>query len=174
MVDPYTRAQVYLGYSHNRIHEGSAFYAQHIDSSMADTDTIKLLLVTPDTTTWIHLIWGMDTTGNCTVEFYEACTTSNDGTALSIYNRQRNSALTPSLVVKHTPTVTNNGTLLQSFYSGSSGRFVTEAVESRNENEWILKQNTKYLIQLTAHASIKGRLFCNWSEQSYRGLEGWQ
>lgn len=170
MIDPYTRGQVQLAYCHHEIHEGNLFYIERVDATMVDTNKIEIVIVTPNTTKWPHAFIGVSVTGASTLQIYEGVVTSADGTAMTEANRNRNSSAEATVVVTHSPTIDDVGTLLQTKYCGATGKFSADGEDQRNENEWILKQNTKYLLRLTANAEIKGKLFCNWYESAYRGL----
>ena len=174
MIDPYTRGLVNVAYPHYQTHQGNAYAAQVTDESLSATDTLKMLMITADSTDWVHLVWGLNVTGEATIQFLEAVTVSAEGTAVTALNRNRNSANTPGTTVKKNPTVTDNGTQLISLYCGTTGLHINEAQISQNECEWILKPDTKYVLALTAHGDLKARIFCEWSEHAYRGLEGWQ
>lgn len=170
MIDEYTRTLVQLDFSHHEIHDGDMFYAECVNALMEENDKIELIFVTPNTTKWMHAFIGVSVTGATTLQIYEGVVTSNDGDAISEVNRNRNSSNEATVVITHSPTITNNGTLIQTKYCGATGKFSADGEDQRNENEWILKQNTKYLLCLTAGASIKGKVFCNWYEHSFQGF----
>jgi len=173
MIDEYTRTPINIGYPHSRIHAGNSFFAQVIDDSMAADDVLMLLLVTADSDDWVHLIWGVNVTAESKIEFFEGVTYSSAGSDVTPVNRNRNSANTSATTAKKNPTITDNGTLLETLFCGTTGLHLTESSNSRNENEWILKPDTKYLLKVTALGSMKARLYGNWSEHTSLGFEGW-
>ena len=77
---------------------------------------------------------------------YEAVTTSNNGTTLDVFNRDRNSGSTATIIAFHTPTVTGTGTRIRCWHAGSGRNF---GGGDRGSHEFILKQNTKYLFRIT-------------------------
>ena len=170
MLDEMTRALVMISYEHHEIHEGSLFYAEFVDATMVDTNKLELIIVTPDTTRHAHMFFGVSVTGASTTQIYQDVTTSADGTAVTRKNRHGNSSNTATVVVTHTPTITNDGALFQTKYCGATGKFSADGEDQRSENEWLLKQNTKYLFRLTADANIKGKIFCNWYEHIHWGF----
>lgn len=164
--NPSTDALVILEHAAHEVLDGNSFYVEYVDITMDDTNTIMILLVTPNTTKYAHAIVGCAGTKGLTLQFYEDTTTTDDGTALTEFNRNRNSSIAATVVATHTPTIGANGTLLQTRYAGSSGKYA-EAGASRGLNEWILKANTKYLLKLTAHEdTMKARLYANWHEHT--------
>ena len=168
-IDTSTHSMLVMCYSYSELHNGHSFCVEYLDSTMADTNTITLLLVTTTGTCHIHSVVGADTTGESTLEFFEAPTVSSNGTALTVYNRKRDND-TSSNLAYHTPSLSNNGTLLQTKYLGSAGVGQSSVGgDERNINEWILKADTKYLLKLTAHASLKGRIYINWYEHTCKG-----
>jgi len=173
MIDEYTRASVNIDYPHHQIHDGNSYFAEVINTEMSTDDTLMLMLVTADSNDWVHLIWGGNVTAEALVQFYEGVTYSSAGSAVTIVNRHRNSAATSATVAKKDPTITDYGTLLTTLFCGTTGLHLTESSNSRNENEWILKPNTKYLLKITAQGAMKGRLYGNWSEHTSLGFEGW-
>ena len=139
-----------IEYEHHEIHAGSSFMVTYFDADVDATETADLLLVTPNTTKWGHLIWSIEGTLITTVYIYEGATTSADGTALSEINQDRNSLTTATIVATHTPSVTGTGTeiYVKSFGTASGGPSTRSGGLSHADQEVILKQNTKYLIRV--------------------------
>jgi len=81
------------------------------------------------------------------VDFYEAPTTTDDGTAVTSKNNKRNSTNEAGLLIYDAPTVTDDGELLESIMA--TGTKQSGALGSEGSNEWILKPDTKYLIRIT-------------------------
>lgn len=151
--------------AHHEIHEGRHFKADRQDTSLATDETIELLLTTPDTTRWAHFLLTMQSTGEVVVELYEGTTVSAEGTAITPINRNRNSDTASVVVVTHTPTITSDGTKLTENWIGTTGFKEDIGDRTRGDNEIILKQNTKYLIRLTAVGNgIKGAIGGDWYE----------
>lgn len=151
-LDASTHAIEVIDYAHHEIHAGSHYKAGYgvINQSLVTDDTVTLLFVTPNTTTWAHWELTAQATGFCRIDVYTGTTTSADGTAVTIWNRNQNSTNTPGVVVKHTPTVTSDGTKMVTKFIGGTGFKADVGGEARGDSEFILKQNTKYLIRATA------------------------
>ena len=164
-IDSMTRAINTISHAHHEIHEGSHFKADRQDIALSTTDTIELLLTTPDTTKWVHFLLTMQSTGEVVVELYEGTTVSAEGTAITPINRNRNSATKSVVVVTHTPSVSSDGTKLTENWIGTTGFKEDIGDTLRDNSEIILKQNTKYLIRLTAVGDgIKGAIGGDWYE----------
>lgn len=147
-LDTSTYAANVIQYDHHEIHGGRAFvYCEQ--NTLGNEGTRDILLVTPNTTRWSHLTFGFRSSGEANFVFYEGTTTSDDGTAVTPMNRNRNSDHTAGMLVYHTPTVSAVGTQLCTRHFGA-GR---TPGEERGISEWVLRQNTKYLIRVTSEAA---------------------
>jgi len=159
-MDEASRALLTIDYAHHEIHGGS-FFSAFYDADKSIGETMDILIVTPNTTKWAHLVFEVENESECAMGLYEAVTASNNGTGLTEFNRDRNSATAATVAVFHTPTVSDTGTQIYGWHSGS-GR--GNGSNDRAKNEFILKQNTKYLLRCTATAAgwIAARL--SWYE----------
>ena len=137
---------------HAEVHEGEHYCVSHYDSDTDTDGTVIVHCITPDTAARIHVIFSVEVSSHALFEIYENPTTSNNGTALTAYNSDRNSANTTTSLWFHTPTVSNAGTLLLTRVLGSSGANPTGARGSAlsRGDEFILKQNEQYLFRVTA------------------------
>ena len=121
---------------------------------------------TSNTTKWAHMTVTVSASDPAEAIINEAPTLadSGDGSDLSVYNRDRNSSKTSTLQsLEDTPTVgsltkmneaewtavgVSSGTELEHIYlAGGSGPRAVGGT-SRASQEWILKQNTIYVIYL--------------------------
>lgn len=126
------------------ITNGNAY--SHADiHTLGNNVTYYHLLIVPNTATRIRFSFNIASTGPVKVQFYEAPTTTANGTAADEINRDRNSVNVASMTMFQDPTVTVDGTLLQEFSLGATGGAKAGATETR---VWVLKQNTKYLVKL--------------------------
>lgn len=161
-----TGAAKTITYEHHEVHGGS-FYHAFYQLDLGNGATQDMLIVTPDTTKWGHFTWSVITELEATVYFYEGTTTSADGTSLTVFNRNRNSANTAGITAFHTPTVTGAGTALDTVVAGS-GR--TAGGNTRATNEWILDQNNKYMLRVTNNTANNNQvsMIVNWYEHTDR------
>jgi len=73
---------------------------------------------------------------------------SDNGTQITIYNNDRSSSRTSNAICYKDPTVTSNGTQINAEWVPGERVGKIGAV-SRTQTEWILKQDTNYLIRFT-------------------------
>jgi len=144
-IDSSTETIMMVEYAHHEIHDGTSYTTNHT-ADISNGFNMDILLVTPDTTTYGHMTYEIESELEMDFSLYEDTTTSNNGTTLNIYNRNRNSASTATLTASHTPTVTSVGTKIRTWHTGSKKDF---GGGDRATHEIILKRNTKYLFRLT-------------------------
>jgi hypothetical protein len=155
--DGMTNAVMTIEYEHHEIHGGSMFRAGE-NASLENNGTRSILIVTPDTTKWAHLQYSLSSTLEVEFEFYEDGNITG-GTAVTTYNRNRNSSTVSGVLVYHTPTITTTGTLLAQRREGAGKSAGTQTL---GVAEWILKQNAKYLFRVTSRAGAGTTNYINW------------
>lgn len=144
--DSATYALNTVDYAHHEIHGGSSFVASYI-ANVANAGTINVTITTPDTTKYAHMLWVIGTELESELRFYEGSTITG-GTALAAFNRNRNSSGTSTCVVMGTPTVGTVGSLIFTDHLGGGSAAARFGGETRGVNEWVLKKNTTYTVQL--------------------------
>jgi len=154
---------------HGYIHEGLLFEAGHKFTMAAGT--VAYLRLKTSATKYTHYRnEKISTSGDkLTVELFEAPTITAAGTAIVPVNHNRLCGIASHTTVTHTPTVTGVGTPLYASYLGGgtgqgqarSGDVITE------QNEWVLKRDTEYLIRLTNGSSAENIVQINpiWYEE---------
>jgi hypothetical protein len=130
----------------HQIHEGETHHA--IDQQLTlNATTVKYGITVPVYTPTIaapHLEVAVDTfDGWARVDIYEGATFTG-GTLLTKYNKNRNSATVDATTITKGVTSTN-GTLIDSFFVGGG---VKAASSSGTRDEWVLKSNTIYRIDV--------------------------
>ena len=164
--DENTRALTGIDISHNKLHEGDHYYFDFTSGALNSTDTYELLVVTPNTTKWSHLLFDIQSPLGITFEIFEG-TDSTGGTSITAFNNNRNSVNTSGMTITHTPVITTAGTLIKSRKAGTSTAAFRTSGLIRDDNEFIAKQNTKYLIRITSNVNsnyVSGSLF--WYEHT--------
>lgn len=143
---------------HHEIHCGDSYTAHHV-ADLSNSATIDYVITVPD---WGDPVSGEDPMGNQGVKvahflgeisgeaetqvlFYESPTITANGTALNVRNRNRNSSNTDYLSIYQGATISNVGTELEHSQFGS-GKLVGGGLN--RTDEWILKNNTSYLIRV--------------------------
>jgi hypothetical protein len=158
--DSATNSLQTIDYAHHEIHGGSHFYvADYTD--LGSGSTYNIVIATPNTTKWAHLVFEFNHELETTIVITEGISTDADGTAITEVNNDRNSATTATTVFTHTPTNPTGGTVIWQQRLGSGRK---EGGGSRNDNEIILKQNTKYLVAFTNNSGSASSLTNWWFE----------
>jgi len=141
--------------AHARVHLGEHFRAND-QESLATTATFTYLMITAATPTFTH--WGFkfesETEEGITV--YEGATVSGNGTSISIVNSNRNNSNPGTLAIYATPTVTGNGTIIYRLLIPGSGLAPSSGAVEGSEDEFILKQNTNYIVGVHNYGSLTG------------------
>ena len=144
-IDASTQAQTTIDYEHHEIHSGSSYTADR-EVNLANGASMDILLITPNTTKWAHLIYEIEAQAEMQFYIYEA-PTATAGTAMTIINRNRNVTNPATVTLSHTPTgITPGTTIIRKYHMGAGKAFGGGA---RSAHEFVLKQNTKYLIRMT-------------------------
>ncbi|KKK86696.1 hypothetical protein LCGC14_2760640, partial [marine sediment metagenome] len=149
---------------HHEIHGGDS-YTTHFDNTTTNSDNHRTAVgfKTPNTTERAHLV--IEVTSSAPSEFYilEAPTIDDGvGGQEAIFDRERNSSsITTMIELSGTPTVSTSSTYIEAQLATLVGGLVmshTQLVggtgpkavggDSRGAQEWVLKQNTKYLFVL--------------------------
>jgi len=140
---------VVIDESHYRVHEGQMF--QMFDSrNLIANATHDYLVSAPALPTLVHFTYTFDCTSPMVLSIFEAPTTTANGTALPIFNLNRNSATLPLASVFNAPTVTGTGTLIDGGVCGSGTGAGRVGGEQRNDHEFVLKAATTYLLRSVA------------------------
>ncbi len=138
-----------IDYAHHEIHVGRHFmYTDAI--TLADTATQVYLITTPDTTRWAHIWFDLQGSAITQFELYEGA--DRTGTAAqTIGNNNRNSDIESGLAIhKGVSAGSTDGTLLFIHKGGSANNQSRAGSTTGNDEEIILKQNTKYILKVTS------------------------
>lgn len=147
--DSSTHALVGIDYDHHEIHDGTAFMAATSSGSLASAATHTLAITTPNTAVRVHITNQAESTGEVTIEWIEGVTVTVAGTALTIYNRRRDSATASACTAQINPTFTG-GTTIRTFRTGS-GKTIGGWL--RSTSEWILQPGVTYALRVTSQAA---------------------
>ena len=163
-IDSQTRVLAAIEYEHYNIHEGRSFSCWYLQDVSDTGDKTIITFRTSDTDKWIHLTATASATVMAHFRMYEApVVTDNTGAPLAVYNRDRNSATTSTIIdTSQAPDVANQatyfteatmgdvvgGTELAHEHLGTGEGKKTLGGNTRGEQEWKLKQNTLYAFLL--------------------------
>ena len=136
---------------HQKIHSGNAYV--HSDVHTVGNGATLTHLIKGHATTQCHLrvyTYTVEDTP-CTVVLYEAPTTTDDGTEETWYNANRISSNTADTQLFVGPTVTDNGSEIETVYYPPTGfGFLDTGARGIDiGNEWVFNASTDYLLQLT-------------------------
>jgi hypothetical protein len=152
-VDSATNAIETIDYSHHEVHAGSHFYIGSYSDDIDTNGSVVFCVLTPDTTTWAHMTFSIDSATTTTVEVWEAgsCT---GGTSATPYNNDRNSSYASVLSVSFNPTINSHGSLIDSAKYGTDGIGTNTGFGGtvNRDRETILKQNTVYVYKIISNA----------------------
>ena len=136
-----------LPVEHLEIHEGNSYIASTA-FSLAGAASGSVVIQTPDSDTWAHMIFEINAEGASEARIYETVATTGAGTSMPCINRQRNSSNTSVLTVAHTPTAYSvvGSTLIVDKRAGSGGPYTAASTSIQSRGEIVLKRNTTYLV----------------------------
>lgn len=155
-------AALVIDVDHHEIHCGDSYMAtRSVDLGNGAADTI-ILNVPNESIRRYHMVLAVTSELECNLDIYEGATTVADGTALTQYNRDRNSANTTGITTFHTPNTPAGGTLIETRHWGSGK---SSGGETRGQQEIILKNNTKY--RLVATNSTTSSNYISWEINHY-------
>jgi hypothetical protein len=170
-IDKNTGAQNFIDYDHHELHDGNHYTYTEI-ASLGDAGELEILITTPNTEKWAHMVFEVVGALHTTIEAFETCT-HVAGTAKTPYNNNRNSTNTPGVTLAANGGTGADGTLIFTSQfgidAGGGANRIRSGGTARGDSEWILKQNTKYLLtitSLTAANQIAVRL--SWYEHTNR------
>lgn len=146
-------ALVTIATDHHEIHDGGSYVASRVaDLGSGASDTI-LIIVPDDNTKRYHLVSSYGAELESHFDFYEdatlSATTSATGTAITSFNRERNSSKTSALGIYHSPVLATAGGDGTKIFEKHAGSGKQEGTELRGSEEFVLKNNTKYVLRLT-------------------------
>ena len=165
--DSATNSVMTIEYPHHEIHSGSAYFAVY--SALADdTELIEVRILTPDTKKWAHMVIGIDGALASYAQMWVPTTKTHvSGNAITPFNRNNNSSNTSGLTICHTPAGSQTGTADLAQYLGAatqSGKASAGGVTG-SRGEFILAQNTAYLIRITSRADSNAlSIILDWYE----------
>lgn len=158
----YGGAPVVIDIDHHEVHCGDSYMATRtVDLGNGATDTIIINVPNEDVKRY-HMTFAVTSELEVNFDLYEGATTVADGTALTQFNRNRNSSNTTALTTFHTPNTPAGGTLIETLHWGS-GR--SAGGDTRGSREIPLKNNTKYRVVVTN--STANNNYISWELNHY-------
>ena len=140
-----------VDHEHYMVHQGRVFLYSIVVDPFANTTTNNYIIVAPSGPPYIHFDHVLATMNQCRVSFFEDATYTGGSTATT-QKKHRGSNNTTSVVIKTTPTITSDGTLLWTEDTG--GATGGKAGASNTDGlEWILSPTKIYLFRILAEQS---------------------
>ena len=160
---PLGNEQVVIDTVHQRIHDGRFYTTSLIDLVLENNADLEILVRVVDAA---HFRPNMALSGDAVGALYAGPTTSDDGSALTIQNRNQFSSRAATTLAFSGPTASAPGVVLdQAVMPGGSGPFAVGSDEGFGE--WILDPGD-YLVRLTnkAGATKPASIQLDWYERS--------
>jgi len=134
------------------VKEGIAFSTAEDWSSVPDSEN-REILITLGSGKYLGIEIQLEADGQSSLYLFEQPSVSDNGTELSIFNRNRRSSKSSAVSAYHTPTISDDGTQLSScLLSGSKKGKDTLGLKTMERGSWILKEGYSYLIRATNNA----------------------
>lgn len=155
---------------HKYIHYGKAFTCEIQALALAGSASKIIRFKTP-AIKYVHLRpTSISTSANkIKVEFFEEPTITANGTAKTCYNRNRISSNLGTVIIGEDATVSADGNLLFRYGAGSTGSPQSRSggSVSGDADEWVLKQDTEYILKITNYPSTATDVFIGlfWYEE---------
>jgi hypothetical protein len=155
---------VVMDFNQHQIHEGEFWHWDVLVSNLASGSNYDIVFTVPNITIpggvaaaalCPHFRYEANVNDLCNVFLYEGPTvTAATGTARTPINLERNGSYTVKLAILDAPTITAVGTLIDAEYFLSASTNQVSANSSGSSiNEFVLKNNTKYLFRITSGAN---------------------
>jgi len=139
---------------HHKIHEGRYFAATTTAQNLPAGIPKNFMILSPPAAISIaHVITIINVTPGATFEFFESTVTSSDGTLLNAFNQDRNNPVLAVGFAFEDPIVISEGTRIFSQIIGSITEGGTGGTNNRDEEEFLFKPLTKYLLKITPLAN---------------------
>lgn len=146
--DALVDALVTITTPHHMIHEGKGFIASNYFADVADA-TNALLRILVGANKELHATISVAVQGDGDLKISEGTTYTNDGTVVTIYDKNRTTHNASDALCYHTPTINAFGpTIFRSHVPGGTKQRALGSVRTNGE-EWILKKATDYLFRFT-------------------------
>lgn len=165
-LDANTMVPIGIGYEHHEIHGGSHYNVCNYQLNNAVDDEIAFVITTPASGPQVHLTFEVYSSLGATVDLYEGSTSVVGGTAVTPRNNNRNSSNVSGSAIVKDPTSLTDGTFAAGYIAGSS----RNAGATKREDEYVLAENTSYLIRITSLANSNNISWCaDWYEHTPKG-----
>lgn len=165
--DTSTGALNIVEYEHHEIHAGS-YYRAGFQLDVPNGGTATWVITTSNTTKWLHFRPAVDVELEAAIELFENPTSVTGGTSITPRNANRNlpDASTATVVVQPSAVDLTGAIQLGNLVEGSGK---SSGGNSASQFEWVLKQNTTYVLRVTNQAlgaANEVNIRCMWYEHT--------
>jgi len=144
--DALVDALVTINTPHHMIHEGKMFIASNAWDHLLDGAAAYLRILV-GANKELHATISVAAQGIGEFHLHEGTTYTDNGTAVTIYDKNRTTANTSDALCYHTPTINVLGNrIYHSFVPGGEKQRAVGSVRTNGE-EWIFKKSTDYLLR---------------------------
>lgn len=139
-------AVVVMDLNHWGIHNGDFYSCIYFIENLASEGTFTMLIKIGDDDIHMKPVVVEADEEKFLIEYYEDPTVTLEGTEIPIYNKNRNSDKASSTQFFISPTVSDEGTLIDSAYATGGHGVATTSIGTNvtTQSEWFLKSNTYY------------------------------
>lgn len=131
---------------HHEIHVGESFIASYFWDDVADNGTARMHIVV-GADKELHATITVVTEAKGELDLLEGTTWTANGTAVTIYDKNRTTGNTSNATAYRDGTINAAGTkILESFMPGGTKNFAVGSARS-GAQEWIFKKSTDYLVR---------------------------
>ena len=144
-VDPIIGGLLVTPIEHSLVGDGVVFSCFHSFLLLAAATSAWLHIKVPATHK-CHIRWRFMSEAKIDYYVYEDPTLTNDGTALTEFDMNRETANASNVDAFYTPTITAVGTMIDNGMIGTSGFLFDSGGSVSNMEDWIFKPSESYLI----------------------------
>lgn len=135
-----------------KMHRGGVYVVNSGKQSLAASSTDYILFHTPASSPMHLTSWILIVNKDAEMYLYEEPSASG-GTPITPLNKNRDSSNTASSTFALSPTVTTEGTLLDSVFWDTAAAINQTSLSTAGSDEWHLKPDTDYLIKIVNNDS---------------------
>jgi len=145
IVDPESQSLSVSRAIHQRVINSNMWMCCYRKVALADSTSFHLH-VKVGAAKNVHLVYNVFVEGKSEVYFTENPTLTNDGTELTEYNMNRETATAATATIYRDPAVTAAGTIIETSEIGQLGHFTAAGGQMDSGSYWMLKKGESYLI----------------------------
>lgn len=151
-IDTISEAPITIDFAHSKIHDAKYFSTTGVEFGVQSGAPKEWLLTVPDTLTRHHIALQIASDASGRVYYQEDPIVADSGSGLTTFNHDRNSSVTSGLLFFEDPTIIATGSGWVDIIGPNVSRSKV-AAGNRTSSEFILKQDTGYLVRFSPDTS---------------------